>query len=552
MWKKTNISGIAALALLMTTVALIPNPSSAEASSVSSVVANTYIGDAGTMVESFDIKVDDIRKYDRLQASDFDITGNYNGYPLNEVGEIVQNDYKNDGIELSIKDQTIHMKVESFRYPGGYVTPFAVKSTTYPELSFTKDNVTQVKTRTVDDFTSNSFTASNGATLPYRFKETSSTEPQPLVVWLHGGGEFGTDNMKQLTENRGATVWSESGKDPSVLAVQYPQNYGWAIYNNPVELPQMQAYFTLQYELIQQLIKEGKVDPQRIYLVGVSSGGGGALRFMMQYPDLFAGSVVIAAKDAVADYKGSVEPFKQALQSLTHVPVWLIHAENDPTTDSRTTKLSYQALTELGSTQVKETIYSDDFMKKQQLYDKMLHWSWVPALNDSEVIDWLFDQSRSNSTATPKLLADQKVTRAQLADALAHMLKQSNSTVTTSFSDITQSDMRKQIKQVVAEGLMQGTTSTTFAPDEQVTRAQLATVVSNWIKIMTPKPSIESTLSSISTDVPQQHWAHPAIVQVLQMGLMRNDTTHLFHPTQWVTGQEVNDLLSELAQSYSK
>lgn len=544
MRKKINVSGVAALTLLMTTMALIPNPSSAEASSVSSVVANTYIGDAGTMVESFDIAVDDISKYDRLQASDFDITGNYNGYPLNEAGEIVQNDYTNDGIELSIKDQMIHMKVESFRYPGGNLAPFAVKSSTYPELSFTKDNVTKVNTRTVDDFKSSSFTASNGATLPYRFKETSSTEPQPLVVWLHGGGEFGTDNTKQLTENRGATVWKESGQDTSVLAVQYPQNYGWAIYNNPVELSQMQAYFTLQYELIQQLVDEGKVDPQRIYLVGVSSGGGGALRFMMQYPDLFAGSIVIAAKDAVADYKGSVEPFKQALQSLTNVPIWLIHAENDPTTDSRTTKLSYQALTELGSTQVKETLYSDEWMKEQHLYDKMLHWSWVPALNNAEVIDWLFDQSRSNSVANSKLAADKMVTRAQLADALAYVLKLSESTSTTPFVDIVSSDMTKPIQQVVAQGLMKGTTSTTFAPDEQVTRAQLATVISNWSKIT--KPSIEIKHAKISTDVPQQHWAYSSIVDVLQMGLMENDTTNQFHPAQLVTGQEVNDLLSQM------
>ncbi len=540
MRKKINVSGVAALTLLMTTMALIPNPSSAEASSVSSVVANTYIGDAGTMVESFDIAVDDISKYDRLQASDFDITGNYNGYPLNEAGEIVQNDYTNDGIELSIKDQMIHMKVESFRYPGGNLAPFAVKSSTYPELSFTKDNVTKVNTRTVDDFKSSSFTASDGATLPYRFKETSSTEPQPLVVWLHGGGEFGTDNTKQLTENRGATVWTESGQDTSVLAVQYPQNYGWAIYNNPVELSQMQAYFTLQYELIQQLVDEGKVDPQRIYLVGVSSGGGGALRFMMQYPDLFAGSIVIAAKDAVADYKGSVEPFKQALQSLTNVPIWLIHAENDPTTDSRTTKLSYQALTELGSTQVKETLYSDEWMKEQHLYDKMLHWSWVPALNNDEVIDWLFDQSRSNSTATSKLAMDKMVTRAQLADALAHVLKLSESTSTTPFVDIASSDMTKPIQQVVAQGLMKGTTSNTFAPDEQVTRA----LVSNWSKIT--KPSIEIKHAKISTDVPQQHWAYSSIVDVLQMGLMENDTTNQIHPAQLVTGQEVNDLLSQM------
>lgn len=547
--KKVSIYGVTIFALLMIPVVFISKPSIAEASSVQSVVANTYIGDAGTMVESFDITVNNISTYDHLQASDLDITGNYNGYPLNEAGDIVQHNYDNDGIELSINDQIIHMKVAPFRYPGGYVSPFAVTSSTYPDLSFTQDNVTKVNTRTVDDFKSDSFTASNGATLPYRLKETSSTKPQPLVVWLHGGGEFGTDNMKQLTENRGATVWTESGKDTSVLAVQYPQNYGWAIYNNPVELPQMQAYFTLQYELIQQLVDEGKVDPERIYLVGVSSGGGGALRFMMQYPDLFAGSVVIAAKDAVADYKGSVEPFKQALQPLTNTPIWLIHAENDPTTDSRTSKLSYQALTELGSTQVKQTLYSDEFMKEHHFYDKMLHWSWVPAFNNPEVINWLFDQSRSDQVVDANLADDATVTRAQLAHALANVLQLPEPTSTPSFTDISNSNMNKQIQQVTAQGLMKGMTATTFAPDDKVTRAQLATVISNWINMT--EQSTEPKSPIVVTDVPQQHWAYTSIEHALQMKLMKNDSTSLFHPAQQVTGKEVNQLLTEIAQSHS-
>lgn len=67
----------------------------------------------------------------------------------------------------------------------------------------------------------------------------------------------------------------------------------------PDQLQQMQRFNTAKYELIQSPIKAHQVDGSRVYISGVSSGGGAAIRFMMQYLDLFAGAVVIAAKDTV-------------------------------------------------------------------------------------------------------------------------------------------------------------------------------------------------------------------------------------------------------------
>lgn len=228
----------------------------------------------------------------------------------------------------------------------------------------------------------------------YRLKLTESTTPNPLVVWLHGGGEVGTDNLKQLTENKGAVAWLDSGYDASVLAVQFPKNYGWKIYNNPEELTLMRDYFEVQAELINKLVDSGKADPNRIYVVGVSSGGGGALRFMMQYPDLFAGSIIVAAKDAVADYTGSVDKFKMELKDLTDVPVWLVHAQNDPITNSRTSTLTYAALTEMGNKQANLTIYDDAFMASQQLFGDFRHCSWIPVFNDKNMLAWLFEQKK--------------------------------------------------------------------------------------------------------------------------------------------------------------
>ncbi|WP_018887371.1 S-layer homology domain-containing protein [Paenibacillus massiliensis] len=558
---RKSLTGL--LAAVIGTAGLIVPAAAEEATFVQQITGQAYVGDAGTMVESFDIKVSDVSRYADLQAEDFDITGNYDGYPVNEQGEIVQDNYEDDGLEIAVSEEGIHLTFKPFRYPGGTVSAFAVTNAKFPELSFNADKVDSVSIRTVDEFEPGTFTASNGETLPYRLKLSASTGPQPLVVWLHGGGEVGTDNIKQLTENRGATTWTESGKDTSVLAVHYPKNYDWAIYSNAEQLKKMQDYFVLQYELIQKLVAEGKVDPDRIYLAGVSSGGGGAFRFMMQYPDLFAGAIVVAAKDAVADYKGPVDAFKQELKGLVDMPLWIVHAENDPITDSRTSKLAYQALTELGSTKVKETLYTDEFMDSQRFYGAMKHWSWAPVFNDQNMINWLFSQKR-DSSETPSTettseevveqLAEQPaasgpITRSELAGLLTTEL---NLPVAASvyglYEDVQGTERTQEIEAVTQAGLMRGIGQGQFAPDAAVTRAQLVVIVGQWLE----SNGVEGAESPGSTtgysDVPEKHWAYQNAVIVSRFGIMPANGAGQLKPAQVVTVEEAAQVLKSLQQ----
>lgn len=554
---RKSLTGL--LAAVIGTAGLIVPASAEEVASVQRITGQAYVGDAGTMVESFDIEVADASRYADLQAEDFDITGNYDGYPVNQQGEIVQENYEDDGLEIAVSEERIHLAFKPFRYPGGTVSSFAVTNTKFPELSFNADKVDSVSIRTVDEFVPGAFTASNGETLPYRLKLSASAGPQPLVVWLHGGGEVGTDNIKQLTENRGATTWTESGKDTSVLAVHYPKNYDWAIYSNAEQLKKMQDYFVLQYELIQKLVAEGKVDPDRIYLAGVSSGGGGAFRFMMQYPDLFAGAIVVAAKDAVADYKGPVDAFKQELKGLVDMPLWIVHAENDPITDSRTSKLAYQALTELGSTTVKETLYTDEFMDSQRFYGAMKHWSWAPVFNDQDMINWLFSQKRDSSEtpsteptseeATEQPAASGPITRAELAGLLTTELDLPvAASVYGLYKDVQGTERTQEIEAVTQAGLMRGIGQGEFAPDAVVTRAQLVVIAGQWLE----SNGVEGAESPGSTtgysDVPEKHWAYQDAVIVSRFGIIPANGAGQLGLAQAVTVGEAAQVLKSLQQ----
>lgn len=543
--KKVRSSFMIAIVLALVVVGFPIHTVKAENSKdqVKGIVANTYIGDGGPMVYSFEIEVNDMTPYQVLKAEDFQITGNYDGYPLNKEGKIAQNNYEDDGIKLTVKDNKILLAVKDFKYPGGYVSEFEVKNQKYPELSFNKSNVSKVNTRTVDDFKAGSFKASNGIELNYRLNLSKAATPQPLVVWLHGGGEVGTDNLKQLTENKGATVWTESVHDTSVLAIQYPENYGWAIYKNKEQLPIMEQYFTAQQELIQKMIVEGKVDQNKIYVVGVSSGGGGVFRFLMQYPDLFAGAIAIAAKDTVADYTDSVDVFKQELKDLVAIPLWIIHAEGDPTTDSRTSKFAYQALMELGSTKVHAKLYSDQEMNEMRLYGGLRHWSWAPAFNDTKLIDWLFNQSKSVPYITGfsdgSFKPDAAVTREEMATMLAKGLKLQPADGKASFSDITTSWAQHEIAQVVEKGVMKGLSKTEFAPEQKVTRAQMAVIVSELLKEQT----VSSSTSKFS-DVPATHWGGTAIQAAEQAKIMQGYEDGTFKPNTPITRAEAVKVLN--------
>lgn len=545
------------LALTLSLSVIWPGTTGAESAQVTQIQANTFVGDPGEMVESFDITVADAEKYKNLQASDFDITGNYDGYPLDAKGEVVQDNYEEDGITLSMKDNTIHMAVKPFKYPGGLKSEFTVTSKTYPELSFDKTNVSQVKARTVDEFEKAEFTASNGVTLSYNLKRSPSKEAKPLMVWLHGGGEVGNDGRNHLTANRGAVVWTESGYDTSVLAVQYPENYSFKIYNNAEQLPIMQAYFEAQIELIQKLVAEGEVDPDRIYLSGVSSGGGGAFRFLMQYPDLFAGAIIVAAKDTVADYTGSVEAFKQELKGIVDVPMWIMHAQNDPTTDSRTSSLAYQALTEMGAKQVHLTLYDDAFMDSQRFYGGLKHWSWVPAFNNKEVIASLFNlhkgtnEEQSMGSSEQTVQPSEPVTRAQVAVILADVLQLSEATEEYPYVDSAPDWAAQAIANVTKAGLMKGIGNQMFAPESEVTRAQMAVIVDHILTNKDWKPAADS-VELVFGDVDSKHWAYAAIQNSAHAGVMTGVSKGKFDAVQTVTGSQVELIMERLEQVGTK
>src|SRR5262249_5923284 len=142
----------------------------------------------------------------------------------------------------------------------------------------------------------------NGKELPYRLMKPEgydASKKYPLVIFLHGAGERGTDNEKQLVHGVPQFASKENReKYPCFLiAPQCPDKQSWVNVDwsaEPHTIPKEPAESAkLVLNLIQSLQKEYSVDPKRIYITGLSMGGYGTWDLLARKPELFAAAVPI-------------------------------------------------------------------------------------------------------------------------------------------------------------------------------------------------------------------------------------------------------------------
>lgn len=128
----------------------------------------------------------------------------------------------------------------------------------------------------------------------------------PLVLFLHGGGGRGTDNVTQVGEGNGMLVQLFLERQDSFAAfVVAPQT------NTSHDVPA-----TLR--IVDLVQGQYHIDPRRLYVIGQSLGGIGAIHIVDARPRMFAAAVIIAA--------GMPTHFAQR---LSDTPLWFFHGELD-------------------------------------------------------------------------------------------------------------------------------------------------------------------------------------------------------------------------------
>ena len=222
--------------------------------------------------------------------------------------------------------------------------------------------------------------------MPYRLYRPEATGKLPLVMYLHGGGGLGDDNLKQLGLGNvfGTRVWllPENQKRFPCFVVVPQTDSGWVKYDfsqdpgPPKVLPGLGDGARLALEIIDRLLHEftheQSIDEQRIYVTGQSMGGAGTWHMTAQRPKLFAAAVACCAADTNED----------ASESLG-TPLWNFHGDSDKNVPVTLSRGRIAALRKAGG----QPIYTE--------YAGVEHNVWQWAYTEPELVKWVFSQRQA-------------------------------------------------------------------------------------------------------------------------------------------------------------
>ena len=227
--------------------------------------------------------------------------------------------------------------------------------------------------RLAQPFDARTYVNSQRDTLLYRLMEPldyDSTKKYPLVVCLHGGGGWGTDNVKQIEGSWVAQILMEQHNRkeyPAFIFVpQCPPGFSWGggIPNHP-------GIDILVFETISSLEEEFEIDEKRRYVMGSSLGGYGSWQFICTRPKMFAAAVPIC---------GGGDP--SLAQNIVDVPVWAFHGAKDRNVPVRLSREMIEEIKKVGGNPQYTEFPDAGHIISTQVRE-------TPGL-----LDWLFTQKR--------------------------------------------------------------------------------------------------------------------------------------------------------------
>lgn len=198
--------------------------------------------------------------------------------------------------------------------------------------------------------------------LPYTsYKPRGQEEPYPLILYLHGVGERGTnpDILHQFGPN---TYAAQQGENfPFVLvSPQCPPDSFWV--NELLALDEFLAH----------LLRTFNIDPDRVYLTGNSMGGYGVWQWAAAKPHHWA---------AIAPICGGGAPW-MAARFLTDIPVWAFHGDADDAVDIGESERMVAAV-QRGGGDARLTIY-----------EGVGHDSWTQTYLNPALYEWFLSHER--------------------------------------------------------------------------------------------------------------------------------------------------------------
>jgi predicted peptidase len=188
---------------------------------------------------------------------------------------------------------------------------------------------------------------------------TESDKKFPLLLFLHGGGESGA-SLEMIRKNGLPKLVSEGAEFPFlILAPQNPHKKQW--WNVRAVMG-----------LLKKVVSDNRVDPNRIYLTGLSRGGNACWELVTQFPDTFAAMAVVCG----------MAPIPYAHWIDRQLSIWVFHGTEDPVIPFSESRDMVAKLQEMG------------YDVKLTAYEGVGHNSWERAYREEGLYEWFLEHSR--------------------------------------------------------------------------------------------------------------------------------------------------------------
>lgn len=203
----------------------------------------------------------------------------------------------------------------------------------------------------------------------------------PVIVFLHGSGERGSDGAKQTQVGIGTYIRAHQDEFPAIVVFpQAPDETEWS------------GNADLVFGSLDAATREFNGDPDRTYLTGLSMGGYGTWEMAMRAPGRFAALVPVCGglvhprrpSMGVSGLEGATDPYARVAGKLKGVPVWQFHGARDDVVSPEYSRQMDAALKAAGARDARLTIFPE-----------ANHNSWDPAYSQTpELWTWLFAQRK--------------------------------------------------------------------------------------------------------------------------------------------------------------
>lgn len=394
------------------------------------IIVNGF--DWGPAVDKVIVTLDS--KIDSIDSKNLIVTETkkwYTNNPSENFNRLITNAYLSDNygnkVSGSSNSFVLELKVSpSEGSPFLYDIPKGLNNWTSPyfltisladkqTLKSGKDSITKISVDTkytdrimpeADKFETAKYTADK-ITLSYaHFSPKKDNGKNPLVIWLHGMGEGGTDTSIALLGNKvTALISDETQKMLKNAYVLVPQSPTFWMDNGSGDISKFDGtskYDNVLIALIKDYVKNNPdIDENKIIVGGCSNGGFMTMRLLFNNPNYFSAAYPVC------------EPYTdkfitdEMINRIKHIPMWFTLAINDSVVEPMTNELpTFQRLAKAGAKDIHMSIFSNvkdtSGLYKDangQPYEYNGHWSWIYTLNNecqengTQLFEWAASQT---------------------------------------------------------------------------------------------------------------------------------------------------------------